>query len=449
MLPEPTVPPSLMSLLEKVGTFTAPSLRTFAALVTGLVATTGNRTVTGMLTAAGLSRIWSHDRAHAFFSRASWNAEVLGLSLTHLLVRALLPDGAALTVAVDDTLFKRSGKKVFAAAWQHDGAAKGPIPVGRGTCFVVVAIVVELPLCLRPVALPVMARLWRPKTGPSKVELAASMIRLLAVCHHQRALHVVADAAYHGKALRQLRGNVTFTTRLPANAVLYDLGPPSTGKRGRPALKGARLGDPAAVAATAKFWKAQVNRYGRTNTVYLAEVSCLWYGSFHPQTVRVILLRDDGTDTGYDLALVTTDLPSIPATLTADTPGAGPSRSPSPRPATCSASARPATAPRTPCATPSRSACTATQSPSSGTPCTAIILPTSPTSANASPGTPPRPSLRSPTCSPSSAEPSSPPDSSPSLLLSPPPTKSAPSKQAWAPASIWRPDPARTSKVES
>ncbi|WP_370375707.1 transposase [Catenulispora sp. GAS73] len=111
------------------------------------------------------------------------------------------------------------------------------------------------------------------------------MIRLLAVCHHQRTLHVVADAAYHGKALRKLRGNVIVTTRLPANAVLYDLAPPRTGRR------------------------------GRTDAVYLAEISCLWYGSFHTRTVRVILLRDASTESGYDLALVTTDLHSSPAAL--------------------------------------------------------------------------------------------------------------------------------------
>ena len=82
MLPDPTAQPSLMTLLEKVGTFTSPSLQTFAALLTGLVAATGKRTVTGMLTAAGLSRTWSHDRAHAFFSRAAWNPEILGWSVT-------------------------------------------------------------------------------------------------------------------------------------------------------------------------------------------------------------------------------------------------------------------------------------------------------------------------------------------------------------------------------
>jgi SRSO17 transposase len=159
MLPEPAVLTSLMASLEKLGTFTSPSLRTFAALLTGLVAATGKRTVMGMLTAAGLSRAWSHDRAHAFFSRAVWNSETLGLALSHLIVRPLPPDGAALTVAVDDTLFKRYGKKVLGVEWQHDGAAKGPKLVGRGTCFVVLGLILELPFCSRPVCLPVMARL--------------------------------------------------------------------------------------------------------------------------------------------------------------------------------------------------------------------------------------------------------------------------------------------------
>ncbi|MFH9349623.1 transposase [Kitasatospora sp. NPDC017646] len=196
------------------GHFTVPTFRTFAALVTGLIAQTGRCTVTGMLAGAGLTRTWSHDRAHTFFSRARWNPDILGVSLSHLIVRRLLPEGTVLTVAVDDTLFKRRGKKVFGAAWQHDGAAKGPKPVGRGTCFVVVGLVVELPFLARPVCLPVMARLWRPRQE-SKVDLAASMLRLLAACHHGRRIHVVADAAYHGKALRDLPATCTSPPACP------------------------------------------------------------------------------------------------------------------------------------------------------------------------------------------------------------------------------------------
>jgi hypothetical protein len=81
---------------------------------------------------------------------------LLGISPSHLVIRQLLPAGAVLTVAVDDTLFKRRGKKVFGAAWQHDGAAKGPKPIGRGTCFVglgcratfVLAMTASLPMGL-------------------------------------------------------------------------------------------------------------------------------------------------------------------------------------------------------------------------------------------------------------------------------------------------------------
>lgn len=313
MLDSPAVPASLLAVLEDLNVFTAPSFATFTAMVTGLVANTRAGTVTGMLAGAGLARAWPHDRAHSFFSKASWNAEILGIVLAHLIVRTLLP-GGAVTVAVDDTLFKRRGKKVFGAAWQHDGAAIGDKPVGRGTCFVAVGIIVELPFLTRPVCLPVMARLWRPKAGASKVELAASMVRLLAVCLDQ-PLHMVADAAYHGKALRHLHEQTTLTTRLPANAVLFDLGPPPTGRRGRPRLKGDRLGVPTDLATSATFTTAQVKRYGRIDTVRVADVRCLWYGSFHTQVVRVILIRDDDTDTGYDLALVSTDLAGPAAAL--------------------------------------------------------------------------------------------------------------------------------------
>jgi hypothetical protein len=71
MLPDPTVPASLLAVLGSLrGSFTSPTFSTFAALVTGLIANTGRGTVTGMLLGANLTRHWSHDRAHSFFARA-------------------------------------------------------------------------------------------------------------------------------------------------------------------------------------------------------------------------------------------------------------------------------------------------------------------------------------------------------------------------------------------
>jgi len=78
--------------------------------------------------------------------------------LTDVIVARLLPAGSGITIAVDDTLFKRSGKKVFGATWPHDGAAKGLKPIGFGNCWVVAGIVVELPFLSRPMCLPVLAQ---------------------------------------------------------------------------------------------------------------------------------------------------------------------------------------------------------------------------------------------------------------------------------------------------
>jgi DDE superfamily endonuclease len=132
MLPD-MVPASLMTLLAAFAPlFTAPSFRTFAGLACGFLAQPGKRTVCGTLSGAGLSRLWPHDRAHWFFSRARWNADDLGLAAPVLVVSLLVPAGAPVHVAVGGTLFKRRGKKVWAASWFHDGSAPGPAKTGYG-----------------------------------------------------------------------------------------------------------------------------------------------------------------------------------------------------------------------------------------------------------------------------------------------------------------------------
>ena len=54
------------------------------------------------------------------FTDARWSGDAVGLALADLVVARLVSPGAALTLAVDDTLFKRSGKKVFGVGW-HNG----------------------------------------------------------------------------------------------------------------------------------------------------------------------------------------------------------------------------------------------------------------------------------------------------------------------------------------
>ena len=314
MLPDRTIPRSLAHLLLVFrGCFTAPTFVTFQALVVGSIAQTRRRTVCGMLLGTGLERWWHHARAHRFFATARWCADAVGLTLLDLIVDRLLPKGSPITVVVDDTLFKRSGRKVFGVAWHHDGAAKGPKPIGFGNCWVVAGIVAQLPFLARPVCLPVLARLWRPRhTG--KIAYAREMVEAIAARHTDRLVHAVGDAAYVGEHLRGLAPQITWTSRLKVTSVLHGLAPPRTGQSGRPRTKGARLGTPTDLAATASWRISQARRYGRVDTVQIAEIVCLWYGSFHSQSIRVILVRDDKPrthdrdDRGYGLPIVTTDL---------------------------------------------------------------------------------------------------------------------------------------------
>jgi hypothetical protein len=323
MLPGLNVPASLAGLLLMLRpVFTGPSFRTFCGLAAGLAGQVRRRTVCGMLLGAGLGRCWPHDRAHYFFARAAWDLDELGVAVAKVVVALLVPAGEPLVVAVDDSLFRRCGRKVHGAAWQHDGSSPARNKLSFGTCFVTAGIVVALPFCTRPACLPVLARLHVPGKGTARkprrqaapastVSAAAALVTRLAGAFPGRRIDVVADAHYHGPALRTLPQAVTWTTRLPKNAVLYQLAPPPVRKPGRRPRKGPRLGTPADLAAATAWTRAAVRIYGRTQAEDLAEITCLWYGCLDTRTVRVILARDAATT----LALVTTDLGTPAARL--------------------------------------------------------------------------------------------------------------------------------------
>ena len=160
------VPTSLAGLLSLLAPcFSQPSFQTFSALVVGFVGRIRDCTVTGMLQAAGLAGEWHHSRAHDFFARRRWDPDELGLALLDFLVSVFVKAHEPIRLAVDDTLFGRSGKRVWGAHYLHDGAQ--PEGSGRrtrwGNCWVVVVLIVQLP-CLR--GRPVGCRSCSGCSGP-------------------------------------------------------------------------------------------------------------------------------------------------------------------------------------------------------------------------------------------------------------------------------------------
>jgi hypothetical protein len=216
-------------------------------------------------------------------------------------------------------MFRRSGRRVHAAHWGYDGSL--PVPrsgkrLSRGNSFVVAAVVVDLPFLDRPVALPVLTRLWR-KGGPTKTTLARHLIEIIAAAAGERVVHVVADAAYICTELRRLPDQVTLTGPLPRKASLWQVhpdldDPPRMRGRGRPRVAGDRIGTPAQLAAVTPGRAVTVTRYGRTTTVTMHEQRCLWRGVFGARPVRVLVVVEPGQPV---LALVTTDMTTPAAAI--------------------------------------------------------------------------------------------------------------------------------------
>ena len=199
----PVVPSSLDELLFLfAGAFSAPSFETFRMLVVGFVCRVGEHSVCGMLLGARLERSWHHSRAHAFFAYRQWCPDRLGLILLGFVVETFVAADRPVKLAVDDSLFSRTGKQVHGAAWQYDGSkASGQGPkLGYGNNFVIVTVIVRLAFMKRAVSLPVLCRLWRPDPDakaaakhnggarrrkpnpayPSKPVLARQMLDLIA-----------------------------------------------------------------------------------------------------------------------------------------------------------------------------------------------------------------------------------------------------------------------------
>ncbi|GAA0930663.1 IS701 family transposase [Virgisporangium aurantiacum] len=339
MLQVETLPPSFAVLLAALRPcLTAPSFHTFVTLIAGTIAAPGRRTVTAVWIAAGQAGVRHHARAFWFLSRARWSVEEVSDVLARLVAGLLLDPHEAVLVAVDDTLVRRSGRRVHAAFWHHDGAAngrrKGPgRAVAWGNNWVLAAIVVRLPFRTRPMAVPVGFALWQPN-GPTKQVLCSQLVARIAAALPGRRIDVVADTAYAGadgaagaavgaNRQRGLPAGVSLTSRLRANAKLHAIYDRSTDRTanprrgGRPRTIGAVLGYPKDLAATGTWTTTTVTRYGTTATVQVIDRTCLWYGAYRSRPMRVIVVRDPTrpTKAGYELALITTDLTAPTTTI--------------------------------------------------------------------------------------------------------------------------------------
>jgi len=272
--------------------FTVPAANIFIRLATGWILCTARRTVTGMIPFADPLGLRAHDAYHRFFTDARWTMSRMWRLLTLIMVRALCPQGTV-TLALDDTLFHRSGRKVNGAGWWRDAvrSTHKNIAYAWGLNLVVLTLQIQPPWGGKPLGLPINMRLHR-KNGPTLIELASQMINEVRQWLPKRPFRVVADGFYATLAGKET-GAVTIISRIERNANLYDLPPKRRKKRrGRPRTRGKKLAKLEKMASHIQNWQTVTfRRRGETvkRLVYTRVV--LWY-TVSRKPILLVISRD-------------------------------------------------------------------------------------------------------------------------------------------------------------
>ena len=254
---------------------------------------------------------------YRFFSRAVWKPDALGACLLGLLLPYTPP--GPLVAIVDDTLARKNGRHIWGANVHHDPLHFMKKAVSFGHNWVVLAIVIDVPLVKRAVAVPVFWRLYRSKkkrggrtvdghyeekaTGVAtdqdyrtRPELAVEMLGVLrGAMDKQRMIRLLGDSAYGGKSIsRHLPENTELISRMTMDAALYEKAPPTqAGRNGRPRKKGARLPSPKQMAQSKTPWRtATAFLYGKSVTVNYKTTDALWYSSAGNAMLRIVVVRD-------------------------------------------------------------------------------------------------------------------------------------------------------------
>ena len=247
---------SMVSLVELLGRFREcfsrpESFAVFQPVVAAWILCLRCRTLTEVWQLTGLGPKMHFDAIYSFFSNAQWDWDELGVLLCLLILTRLLPSGMV-SIAVDDTLCHKRGKRVaFGGVFLDPVLSTKSHKILRfGLNYVVVALVLHLPFRRdRYFAFPVLWRVYRKKGQEGhykRTQLAARLISHLAEAIPERSFSLVADSAYINTAvLSHLPENVDVIGPLPKKAALYLPPPPKVeGQKGAPRKKGLRLPNP-------------------------------------------------------------------------------------------------------------------------------------------------------------------------------------------------------------
>ena len=229
-------------------TFSVPTIETLFLLVLSMLALEASDSIR-FLYQHFLSGI-TEKSLNAFYYACSYAKTDYSrfMNVTASMALRLIPDSLKpqpVFLCIDDTMVSKFGKKFDHVSKLFDHAAHNGSNYLDGHCFISIMLCVPVWKQSRCVymSIPLGYRMWQKEI--SKLELAADMVRkVMPVFSDVKNVILLCDSWYAKKNLTGMVDeyeNLDMICNVRKDSVIYDLAPPKTGKRGRPAKYGKQL----------------------------------------------------------------------------------------------------------------------------------------------------------------------------------------------------------------
>src|ERR687895_187192 len=193
-------------------------------LLVGAMLAPGARTVTAALRVMGLAAERRFTNYHRVLNRATWSARHGSRILLGLLITVFVPPGGTIVLGADDTVERRSGRKITAKGCYRDAVRSSKKHVIRcfGLKWVVMMLLVPVPWAQRVWALPFLTALSQPaeKAMPRRhktsVDWVRQMMRQVRRWLPGRRLVLVVEGGFAAVslALACVKNRVSMVSRL-------------------------------------------------------------------------------------------------------------------------------------------------------------------------------------------------------------------------------------------
>lgn len=229
-------------------TFSAPTVETLFLLVLSMIALESADSIR-FLYQHFLAGITEKSR-NAFYYACSYASVDYSafMNVTVSMALKLIPDSLKpqpVFLCIDDTMVSKFGKKFENVSKLFDHTAHNGSNYLNGHCFV--SIMLCIPVWKHNkctyMSIPLGYRMWQKEV--SKLELATAMVhQVMPGLSEVKNVILLCDSWYAKNPLVHMvdeYANLDVICNVRNDSVIYDLAPPKTGKRGRPAKYGKRL----------------------------------------------------------------------------------------------------------------------------------------------------------------------------------------------------------------